>query len=191
MARRAKGAHIVVTGATAQNQHALLAQRRKNAPQRQVLTGIQAGAQTELHHRHISLRVNQVQGHKRAVVEATLPILRANHACTLQQGCDLRGQFRVSGCRVLHGIGIRRKAAVVIQHGGPGGRLHRELGLFPVRGNQEHCAGPLPDLGRHGAQRLGQLRMPGQPLRHPRPGAATVGDKVHRHGDLGMAVSGL
>src|ERR1035441_6832686 len=63
---------IVVAHPAADNEHALVPQRLERTADTQMLCRIEAGLQRKLQHRHLGLRVDELERHEYAVIEPAL-----------------------------------------------------------------------------------------------------------------------
>ena len=71
---RGEAPHVVPAHAGADDQHALIAQRRERAAGGEVLGGIEVGLQRELHDGGVGVRGDQLQRHEDPVVVAALRV---------------------------------------------------------------------------------------------------------------------
>ena len=188
--RRPEGAQVVVAQPAADDEDALVTQRRQRPAQRQVLGGIEPRAQGELHHGHVGTRIGHGHGGEHAVVEAALGIDRHGQPGRLQQFHHAPRQGRIARRGVLDRIRILRKAVVVIDHGRVRMGLHGEGRLLPVCRHHQNGTRRPTGIGRQTRQRLGQPRIgPLDHPRHPRPGAAAMGNVEHRQARAGSSRS--
>jgi len=95
-------AQIVEAQAAAEDQHALLAQRRERAAGGKMQRRIVRVVQAQLEHRHVGFRIHHRQWREGAVVEATGGVDRRRKARATQQRVDAVGQFGGARRRVLN-----------------------------------------------------------------------------------------
>src|ERR1035438_7716038 len=67
---------VVVAHPAADNEHALVPQRLERIADAQMLCRIEAGLQRKLQHRHLGLRVDELERHEYAVIEPALAFFR-------------------------------------------------------------------------------------------------------------------
>jgi hypothetical protein len=142
----------VVAHATADDQHALVAQRFEQCAELEMRRGIQTRVQRELHDRHVRLRVDQQKRHEHAVVEPALGLGARRHAAGGEQFLHACGERRITRRQVFQLVRMRREAVVVEQQGRRRLRVHGHARLLPVTGDQQYRTRALAKFGGDTAQ---------------------------------------
>ncbi len=138
--------------AGAEQQHALVAQRRQPDAELVVIVGRLGDVQAQLHHRDIGLRIELDQHRPGAVIQA--PVLIRMHLERRQQGAYARRQRRIAGRRIAQVEQRLRKAAEIVdgrrrRHRGDAGAMRGPVGgddQDRARTRQDR-AEPAPDAG--------------------------------------------
>ncbi|MPM54064.1 hypothetical protein SDC9_100837 [bioreactor metagenome] len=167
----------VVRGeAGADDEHALVAQRRQLSAEGEEPARVEGG-QRELQHRDVGLRVHLHQRDVRPVVEAA-GLVRLHLGGGVEQAADGPRQVRGGGRVVRHRGVLLRKAPEVVHQGRADRRGHRDRCLLPVGGDHQDRLG------------VGQLARPGVQLVRPdgvigeRRGAVAEEDGGHASGHV-------
>ena len=157
-------AHVVIGHAAADDQHALIAKRHQCAADLDVLCGIHAGQQRDLHDRHIGVRKGDFQRDEDAMIEAALAVVFPRNTRSPKQLRNARGNLGRPGSRKLDLIGVRRKAVVIVKQRRRRIVLDGDNVLFPMAGNHHQRFWPR---SRH----LGHVP---QIVGHPGPGIRRI-----------------
>lgn len=103
-----------------------------------VFASIQTGRERQLYTGNVRLRIHQEQRHVQAMIEpARIVKFGANTVC-LQARVNRFGKRGRAGCRVLDGVGLRRKAKIIVDQGRTGAMRNAYDRRFPVRAHNEY-----------------------------------------------------
>lgn len=152
--------HVVVAVAAADEEDALVPERRERAAHREVRLGIEAVQQRDLEHRDVRLGDGELERDERPVIEPAPRVLGGQEPGALEQRAGLRDEVRGAGRGPLELVGLGCEARVVVEHRRLCARHHGDDRLLPVRGDHEQRARPVGER----AHETAQVRLERRPL---------------------------
>ena len=181
--RIAEAAHVVVAHPAADDEDALVAERRQRAADGQVLLRVEAPLERELHRRNVGVRVGQLERDERPVIEPALRVARGGVPRRAEELLCSPGELGMTGRRPGDGVRLGREAVIVGEDGRPFGARHGRHRLLPVRRDHEQRLRRGLRERAHAAEIAGEILLVGlvEPEVDERPRTAAVREERDRH----------
>lgn len=162
----------------AEDQHALLTQRRKGAARSDMEGRVQPPLDGHLNQRNVRIRKSHFEGDEHAVIQAPLRVDSRGDTRVLEQGRGTSGERGCARHVVAQLIGMGREVVIVVDQFGPFGAGEGEAVRLPMSRDDEDGLGLLGERDRQVAQERFHTGPHAARIVHEEAGAAAMRDEV-------------